>query len=652
MIPQPTGRVGAANAAVLRALPVRAFIFIHSLGLERPPNLALAIPAGAATPMVHLGWSVPDTLISGNAITELNGLYSMGALDGETTRITGPEPEFVITYTDTSNTEWIVFSMLDVRYEYRIIADGESGAFTLGSIPKPDGDIQYSLATDGGMLTADMNGLVFDISAIGDASAGTLTLYAEPDPAHIQRIQFRSSTTEYDWYGDIPFLSFDANPRIPQVDGRPSVTTGKDGLRSLHPFRVPDAQVQLRITVDEYIAQAWQADHPVALLEAYADADANTTTYLSQIVGRIERPDYRETFVGRYVDLDIIGNTGSLLDVDVDTVHFPDIDMRDAVDAIIDETDWPKEFLDLAISSLGAITLTDWYLNNADALRSVIDLLDTAGPPAQAYENRKGQLSLLGIDWVVNLTRPATNLGPAVGIDVYTEQSASVDVESQINAATAEVSIWDATTVVNNIWHTTGITVADGGSLTLIANFRSVVTSIEPLLAGTDYTNTGTGTATVTLTARSVKAREAEIVVEASGGTVVLDRLQMRGLILTDEQLRRVTARNTVSIADLGTEKFWPGTILPQIDAVNAQALLNRLVGAYADAISSCHVCASGWRIIMPSPASWSTSCRSTLPTGMGRYTQVLSVRLGKRTPLQGLGSSWFWSRIRGFSPT
>ena len=49
-------------------------------------------------------------------------------------------------------------------------------------------------------------------------------------------------------------------------------------------------------------------------IEAHADADANTTTYLSQIVGRIERPDYRETFVGRYVDLDIIGNTGSTVE--------------------------------------------------------------------------------------------------------------------------------------------------------------------------------------------------------------------------------------------------------------------------------------------------------------------------------------------------
>ena len=585
VLPQPTGTTGAATAARLRVQPIRAFIFMHAPALDRPPNLALAIPAGAATPMVHLGWTAPDTLISGNAITELNGLYSMGALDSETTRITGPEPEFIITYTDSSNTEWIILSMLDVRYEYRVIADGQSGAFTLGSIPKPDGDIQYSLATESGLLTADMNGLAFDISAIGDASAGTLTLYAEPDPAHIQRIRFRSATADYDWYGDIPFLRLDANPRIPQVGGWPRITTGKDGLRSLHPFRVPDAEVQLRITTDEYIARPWQADQPVAVVEAYADAKANTTTYLSQIVGRIERPDYRETFIGRYVDLDIIGNTGALLRVNVDTVHYAAINMDDAVVAILDEAGWPSAFRDLQITSLSAVPLTHWYLNNDDALRSVLDLLDTAGPPAQAYENRKGQLSLLGIDWVVNLTRPAINLGPAVGIDVYTEQSASVDVESQINAATAEVSSWTATTIVNNIWHTTDITVESGRSLTLIANFRNVVTSIEPLLDGTDYTNTGTGSATVTL--QNARATEAEIVIEASGGTVVFDRIQLRGLILTDEQRRRVTARNTTSIADLGTEKFWPGAIVPQINAVNAQALLNRLVGAYSDAISS-----------------------------------------------------------------
>ena len=560
-------------------------MFVHNPALDRPPNSQLEIPAGAATPMVHLGWTAPDNLISGNAITELNGLYSMGALDGETTRITGPEPEFIITYTDTSNTEWIAFSMLDVRYEYRVIADGATGAFTLGSIPKPDGDIQYSLAVDSGLLTADMNGMAFDISAIGDASAGTLTLYAEPDPAHIQRIRFRSSATDYDWYGDIPFLRLDSVLRIPQVDGRPSVTTGKDGLRSLHPFRVPDGQVRLRLTIDEYIARAWQADHPVALVEAYADADANTTTYLSQIIGRIERPDYRETFVGRYVDLDIIGNTGGLLDVDVDTVYHAAIDMDDAVTATLDEADWPATFRDLQISSLSAVPLTHWYLNNDDALRSVLDLLDTAGPPAQAYENRKGQLSLLGIDWVVNLTRPAINLGPAVGIDVYTEQSASVDVESQINAATAEVSSWTVTTAADVVWFTQDVVVADGRSLTLIANFRDVVTSTIDPLDGTDYDNIGTGAVTVTL--QNVQAREAEIVVAASGGTVTILRLQLRGTILDNEQRRRVAARNTASIADLGTEKFWPGTIVSQINAVNAQALLNRLVGAYSDAISS-----------------------------------------------------------------
>ena len=167
--------------------------------------------------------------------------------------------------------------------------------------------------------------------------------------------------------------------------------------------------------------------------------------------------------------------------MDVDTVYHAAIDMEDAVVATLDEADWPATFRDLQISSLSAVPLTHWYLNNDDALRSVLDLLDTAGPPAQAYENRKGQLSLLGIDWVVNLTRPAINLGPVVGIDVYTEQSASVDVESQINAATAEVSSWTVTTAADVVWFTQDVEVADGRSLTLIANFRDVVTStIDP----------------------------------------------------------------------------------------------------------------------------------------------------------------------------
>ena len=585
VLPQPVGRAGAAIAAVLRAQPVRAFIFSHAPALDRPPNLALEITAGAATPIVHLGWTLDDTLVAGNSITELNGLYAMGGLDSETTRITGPEPEYVITYTDTSNVEWIVFSMLDVRYSYRVIADGATGTFTVGTIPKPDGDIQYSLAVDAGLLTADMNGLVFDISAIGDASAGTLTLYADGDTAKNQRVRFRSSATDYDWYGDIPFLRYDPEPRTPQVAGRPHVRSGKDGLRSLHPFRVPSASAQIRIPETEYISQPWTSDDPVAMLEAYADAKALTTQYRSEFVGRIERPAYEQTYIGSYVNLSMLGNTAGLLDVVVETARHASISARNAIVAVADAVDWPAAFRAFDITSLNAPTLFNWWETRRNAIRALQALLDTSGPPSQMYENRKGQLAILGTDWVVNIARNPIRVSAAAGIDVYDYRRQATDVESQINAAVQEVETWEESSAASQIWQGSTIVVLADTSATFVARFRDPVISVEQPIAGTDYTNTGTGTATVVV--QNVRARQADIVVTATGGTVLLDTLTLNGTILENQQRLQVQVVNQTSIDDLGSRREWPGEILPSLPNFDANSLLQHLVDSYDESIVS-----------------------------------------------------------------
>ena len=254
------------------------------------PSLASDIPAGIAIPFVHLGWSILDTLVSGNAIPTLNGLYDIGELDGETTKVTGPAPEFYVTYDDGTD-EWIVLEVTGTNYEYRAIADGDSGSFTVGSIQQPDTDMEYALALVSDVLKLTMNGRAIDVAGIGDASGGTLTLYAEPDTAKNQRVRYRSITEDFDWYADVPFLRLDANPRVPLVDSRSSVTSGKDSLRALNPFRVPDGNVQIRITADEFIAEAWQVDFPAAVVEAYEDG-SGAVIYRSQLVGRVETPRY------------------------------------------------------------------------------------------------------------------------------------------------------------------------------------------------------------------------------------------------------------------------------------------------------------------------------------------------------------------------
>ena len=254
------------------------------------PEPTSSLHTGIAVPLVHLGWNV-QAAVSGHAVAALNGLYSLGALDGETTKVSGPAPAFHVTYDDGTD-EWIVLTVDGASRSQRAIADGDSGAFTDFSNTAPTGDIEYALAIVSGALTMTANGQVLNVGTLGDASGGTLTLYAEPDTAKNQRVQLRSSTEDFDWYADVPFLRLDANPRVPLVDSRSSVTSGKDSLRALNPFRVPDGNLQLRITADEFLAEEWQVDFPVAIVEAYNDG-SGAVTYRSQLVGRVETPQIR-----------------------------------------------------------------------------------------------------------------------------------------------------------------------------------------------------------------------------------------------------------------------------------------------------------------------------------------------------------------------
>ena len=548
------------------------------------PSLISDIPARVAIPFVHLGWSILDALVSGNAITALNGLYNMGGLDTETTKATGPLPEFFVTYDDGSD-EWIVLEVTGTNYEYRAIADGDSGSFTVGSIQAPDSDMEYALALVSDVLKLTMNGRAIDVAGIGDASGGTLTLYADSDTAKNQRVQFRSTTEDFDWYADVPFLRLDAASRVPLVDGRSSVLSGKDSLRALNPFRVPDGNVQLRITADEFLAEEWQVDFPVAVVEAY-DAGSGAVTYRSQLVGRVETPRYEETHLGYYVSLRLIGNTVSLLNDTIETAHHALITTRNGIIEVLDEADWPTLFRDLRITSLNVPVLTDWWVSSQTPIDALQMLLDTAGPPSQMYEDRKGRLTVLGIDWLVNITRDAADLSAASGITTYETRRNTVNPESQINVAVQEVSTWQESAASQELWVGGNVAVPNGTAVTVEARFRSPVVSVDAPVAN-DYTITGSGALTASI--ENVKARLADLVLSASGGDVTVTEFRLNGTHLTDEQRIRVPAENAASVAEIGRRE-WKGRILPSISALDAGGLLRHLVRSYSDSISSSQI--------------------------------------------------------------
>ena len=585
------GLAGSLTAAVTRRLaavthPVAATFggVGGSLTVAVVVDQSGAIPVTRrpkpAVPLVHLGWET-QVAVSGHAVAALNGLYSLGPLDGELTAVRGAAPKFVVTYDDGTD-EWIILTVDGVSRSQRAIADGDTGTFADFSNTAPTGDIEYALAIVSGELTMTANGQVLNIGTLGDASGGTLTLYAEPDTTKTQRVQYRSATEDFDWYADVPFLRLDAAPRVPLVDSRSSVTSGKDSLRALNPFRVPDGNVQLRITAGEFLAEAWQVDFPIAIVEAYTDG-AGAVIYRSQLVGRVETPRYEETHLGYYVSLRLIGNTASLLSNTIETAHHAIITTRNAIIEVMDEADWPTLFRDLRITSLNVPVMTDWWVSSQSPLNALQMLLDTAGPPSQMYEDRKGRLAILGLDWVLNVTRPTADLSAASGIRTYESRRNTVDPESQINVAVQQVSTWQESAASQELWTGQNLVVPNGLSVTVEARFRSPVVSVDAPTAS-DYTITGSGTLTAAV--QNVKAFQADLVLSASGGDVTVTAFSLKGTHLTNEQRIRVPAENAASVAEIGPRE-WRGRILPSLSAFSADGLLRHLVRSYSDSIGS-----------------------------------------------------------------
>ena len=231
----------------------------------------------------------------------------------------------------------------------------------------------------------------------------------------------------------------------------------------------------------------------------------------------------------------------------------------------------------MRITSLNIPVLTDWWVSLQSPLDALQMLLDTAGSPSQMYEDRKGRLVILGLDWLLNITRAPADISAASGITTYASRRNTVNPESQINVAVQQVSTWKESAGAQELWVGGGIPVPDTTSVTVEARFSRPVVSVDPPTA-TDYTITGSGALTVAV--QNVKAFQADLVLSASGGDVTVTAFSLNGTHLMDEQRTRVPAANAASVAEIG-EREWKGRILPSLSPLDASSLMRHLVRSY-----------------------------------------------------------------------
>lgn len=112
--------------------------------------------------------------------------------------------------------------------------------------------------------------------------------------------------------------------------------------------------------------------------------------------GPIKSPRQSSALGDKIVNFTASGRSARLLDTKISTPLYQNIRTDQAIGHILDAVGWPAAARDLAV---GDTTLSFWWLDDAEPLTALIELLDTEGVPAAMYERGDGVWVFQNRNW-------------------------------------------------------------------------------------------------------------------------------------------------------------------------------------------------------------------------------------------------------------
>lgn len=232
----------------------------------------------------------------------------------------------------------------------------------------------------------------------------------------------------------------------------------------------------------------------------------------------------------------------------------------------------------------GVTVIPWWWLNGADALGALQDLVASEGPPALLTVGSSGEIVFRDRHHRLLKARSLTSQSTWRGsgaepvMNAFTYDDAWGNV---VNSAGATVDV-RAPGDLSVVWSTTSaIDIADGETKLVTASTSDPFTSaVVP--DSTDMVLTGTVTADLTSTSGGATT----IRLTASGGPAQVTSLQLRAVPIQTVRQIPVSSSDTASIADYGRRNFDGAGRMPWAGPYDAQAILDTAVAQRAQPLT------------------------------------------------------------------
>lgn len=337
-----------------------------------------------------------------------------------------------------------------------------------------------------------------------------------------------------DWNADGDFVDAREDITSRVLDDRTALTMtyGRDQARSQSPTRVGEAAFELNNISRDYSPE--NSSSPLSGLvipgrPIKVEATLGGTTY-TPFFGSGDDFTVKADFDQRSVDITCVDGLSELSGLNITTQLWTGLRTGEAVHKVLDAAGWPAALRDIDV---GATVMPYWWVDNADAMQALQDLVDSEGPYALVTCDSAGRIVFRDRHHRSLRTRSLTAQSTwysRTSEPLFSEPFAyDHGWKEIINSVSFEIPIRFPSALLSTVWQSPGrITVASGATVAVTVKGTSPFTGAITPVSGTDYTATGT----VTLSMPRSSGESTTIYLTAPSGVATVDNLQVRAYTL------------------------------------------------------------------------------------------------------------------------
>ena len=370
-----------------------------------------------------------------------------------------------------------------------------------------------------------------------------------------------------DWNGDGDFndVGDDVSARVLDRGTQLTAQYGRDQARAFAPVAGGRGGFELNNSSRDYSPE--NTASPLAGLVGPGRDVRITATYGGVTYGLMRGLlDGYQVLPGREqqsVQITMVDGLAKLKRTRLSTPLYPALRTGQAVGLLLDAVGWPAGLRDLDV---GATTIPWWWVEGADALAALQQILDAEGPGSLAAVDIDGRFVFR--DRHHRLLRAASTTVQATwrsgGVEPCYSAPSSYDPgwTDIVNVVEYSIPVRAPSGQLAEVWRMDGSrTLSAGETLSLSAQASDPFLGAVTPAAGTDFTLVSGSVAT---SLSRTSGQSATVLVTAVGGPAVIDGMALRAYPLVTQTSVQVSAEDAASVGQYG-RLSWPSDREPSL---------------------------------------------------------------------------------------